>query len=178
MEAAFARYTAAPAEGKRAALEALLAEVRPVMYRAAKGITKDEAAADDVVQDALLRLVSPGLEAFQGRGSFTSYVIRIARNVAISSLRRDEPAELPQLADEAPSPEAELIAEEEQATLAAALLRLRHRRPRWAKAIALSLEGRSNAEIAEALGTCLINARQLVFRGRHALREIINNAHG
>src|ERR1700712_4151672 len=78
----------AQAEGEReAAFRAGLLEVVPALHRFAVSLTRDPAAADDLVQDTLLR-------GWRGRGGFTpgtnleAWLFTILRNVFYSQHRK------------------------------------------------------------------------------------------
>lgn len=57
------------------------------MYRVAIAVVRDPAMAEDVVQDALLK-VWDGLDQFRGDAPLRAWVLRITHNTAVSTLRR------------------------------------------------------------------------------------------
>lgn len=72
------------------------------MFRVAISIVQDSALAEDVVQDSIIK-VWDGLANWRGDGSLRSWILRIAHNTAVSTLRKihDEawdPAKLPDTA--------------------------------------------------------------------------------
>jgi len=81
----------APAE-RRAALEALLADFRgPALAAIHKTLAScgvDRRHAEEALQEAILKLLGGGLEAFRGLAAPRTYFVRIAVNAAIDLIRR------------------------------------------------------------------------------------------
>lgn len=73
--------------GERDGADALLREIRPLVYRWAWVKTADADDADDVTQMVLLR-VHARITDFEGRSSFTSWLYRITANAAGEMHRR------------------------------------------------------------------------------------------
>src|SRR5689334_1572146 len=69
------------------AFEQLLEANGPAMRRLAYSMLGDQAAMDDVLQTAYVRAFR-GLEAFDGRSSFGTWLHRIVANAAVDELRR------------------------------------------------------------------------------------------
>ncbi len=88
-------------------------EVRPMLVARARTITGDAASADDIAQDALLRLWSMG-NRLDGYDSPRSVAMLIARNLAIDHLRRQRPSSeiLEFMGPLQPSPEEQMILRE------------------------------------------------------------------
>jgi RNA polymerase sigma factor (sigma-70 family) len=100
-------------------------------YRLARGLTGNTCDAQDVVQDACLRAFQ-GLDSYAG-GNPQAWILTITRNAALSFLARKnsrglvmsgDAAEAERVADPAATPEANVIAQAEAATLEAALAAL------------------------------------------------------
>jgi RNA polymerase sigma-70 factor, ECF subfamily len=92
----------APADAvdPNASMEELVTILSPAMFRVAKSIVSDRALAEDVVQDALLR-VWQHRDDYRGDAPLKNWVLRITHNCAVSALRkrRDEvrdPSVLPE----------------------------------------------------------------------------------
>jgi len=88
--------------------EALYDRVAPPAYRLARAITADPAAAEDVVQEAFVRVLRRR-DALRERGALDAYVTRAVRNLAYNHLRRRRSAgaaraELERRADRATAP--------------------------------------------------------------------------
>lgn len=60
------------------------------LYRLARGILRNEAEAEDVVQDTYVRAFTH-LEQFRGESSLSTWLSRIAMNEALGRLRRQKP---------------------------------------------------------------------------------------
>ncbi len=67
-------------------LSALVAEHGDSIYRVALSVVRDPALAEDIAQDTLVKAWL-ALPTFRGEASLKSWVLRIARNTAISTLR-------------------------------------------------------------------------------------------
>src|SRR5262249_41626511 len=57
------------------------------LYRLARGILRDDAEAEDVVQDTYIRLFTH-LEEFRGEASLTTWLSRITINEALGRVRK------------------------------------------------------------------------------------------
>lgn len=78
---------AAAKAGDRGAVERLLRAHYDRVHAVCRRITGNDADADDAAQEALLSIVR-GLERFDGRSSFATWVYRIATNASLDELRR------------------------------------------------------------------------------------------
>lgn len=78
--------TAAQA-GDRGALDKLLRRHYDRMYAVCRRITGNEADAADAAQEAMIAVVR-GLNRFDGRAAFGTWVYRIATNASLDELRR------------------------------------------------------------------------------------------
>src|SRR3954466_10550159 len=74
-------------EGRADAFEQLIRRYNRLLFRAARGIVRDDAAAQDVVQDTWLRAFL-GLRDFRGQSSLATWLTRIALNEALTHQRR------------------------------------------------------------------------------------------
>jgi RNA polymerase sigma-70 factor (ECF subfamily) len=82
-----ARSTTAPsADPNPDDLSALVAAYSEPIYRVALSVVRDPSLAEDVAQDTLVKAWI-ALPTFRGESSLKSWVLRIARNTAISSIR-------------------------------------------------------------------------------------------
>lgn len=84
-------------------LHQLVVEHADAVYRLALSIVRDPALAEDVSQDTMVKAWL-ALPTFRGDSSLRSWVMRIAHNTAISTLRTRraavmDPAEMPERAD-------------------------------------------------------------------------------
>ncbi len=168
--------------GDRASFDRLLREHVPRLRARMLAATGREDDADDLVQEVGVRALA-AIGTFDGRSAFSTWLFAIGKHVAIDYIRRrlvrraqtrtlgggESGDDLP--ADPAPSPLARIVASERAAALEAALGRLpeRHRRA----LIMRCVEGRTCAEIAEALGTTPNAASILIYRAKSELRELL-----
>ncbi len=73
--------------GDMRALEALLRRHGRTLYRAARAILRDDAEAEDAVQEACIRAYR-SLNTFRGEAKFSTWLVRIAMNAALMRRRR------------------------------------------------------------------------------------------
>ena len=73
--------------GDRAALEALMRRYNQKLYRTARSILKDDAEAEDAVQDAYL-LAFRAIGDFRGGSQLSTWLVRIVVNEALGRLRK------------------------------------------------------------------------------------------
>src|SRR5262249_26248959 len=75
--------------GETALYEILMRRYNQRLYRAARAILKDEAEAEDVMQEAYVRAFQ-NLHQFEGRAPFSAWLLRIAVNEALGRRRGRE----------------------------------------------------------------------------------------
>jgi RNA polymerase sigma-70 factor (ECF subfamily) len=135
---------------------------RGALVTYARGILRDHAHAEDVVQEAYLRLTDAAgpraIEEPQG------YLYRIVRNLAVDGRRRARPeadeTQLSAIAADRPSPEAEALHRDQLRVVNAALAELPER-----GRIALEmhrLQGCKLREIADHLGISITQTHTLI----------------
>lgn len=73
--------------GERALFEILMRRHNQRVYRIVRGILRNDAEAEDVMQDAYVRAYQH-LEQFEGRSTFVTWVSRIAMHEAFARLQR------------------------------------------------------------------------------------------
>jgi RNA polymerase sigma factor (sigma-70 family) len=136
------RAASALPEERRAALEELLADCRgpalAAVHRVLAACNADHGLAEEALQEATLKLLAGGLQAFRGQAAPRTYFVRIAINAALDAVRRRvRRRELGDLADRlsaGPSAEEQLA----DAQLRDALLRcLEELPPRYRQSVAL-----------------------------------------
>lgn len=173
-EAEVQRLVEAARRGDRDAGRRLYqASVRPV-FRAVRALVRDEAEAEDVVQEAFVRALSD-LSRYRPRpgARFASWVAAIALNVARRRARwwrravgDDRGAER---ADERAGPDDALDAERRKAVLLRALAELS---PRDREVVSLRYGAElTAAEVGQALGLGEANVRKICERQRTKLLE-------
>lgn len=136
----------------------------------ARRMLGDPAEAEDVAQEAMLRLWQTAPRWRAGEARVSTWLYRVTANLCTDRLRRrrtvalDEAAEPP---DPAPGAVAALMAADRAAALEAALALLP---PRQREAVVLRhLEGLGNPEIAEVMDIGVEAVESLIARGRRAL---------
>jgi RNA polymerase sigma-70 factor, ECF subfamily len=73
-----------------AAVRSLTTRYNRRLFRVARSILRDDAEAEDVVQETYVRAFT-GLDMFRGDASFGTWITRIAMNEALGRLRRRRP---------------------------------------------------------------------------------------
>jgi RNA polymerase sigma-70 factor (ECF subfamily) len=73
-----------------AAVRAITARYNRRLFRIARSILRDDAEAEDVVQETYVRAFI-GLDLFRGDAAFATWIARIAMNEALGRLRRRRP---------------------------------------------------------------------------------------
>lgn len=156
--------------GDLGALEALMRRHNRLLYRTARAILRDDAEAEDAVQEAYLRAYR-ALHAFRGESKFSTWLVRIAANEALMRRRRNARAAAVVPIDAAAELQAEGKAGDDM------LRRLLEKRidalPDDYRAVFVlrALEELSVEETAVALGIPQATVRTRHFRARSLLRE-------
>ncbi len=177
------------ASGDKDAFELLMRRHNQILYRAARSILKDDAEAEDAVQEAWL-LAYRAIGNFRGDAKLSTWLVRIVINEAISRRRkRSRGAEVIQLNGETQE-DREAAEENVNQTLPEqpehAARRAQTRRLLEAKIDELpdafrtvfvlrALEELSVVESAVALGIPEATVRSRFFRARALLREALSN---
>jgi RNA polymerase sigma-70 factor (ECF subfamily) len=175
--------------GDEEAFVMLVARYQQPMLRLARSIVPSQAVAEEAVQDTWLGVVR-GIERFEGRSSFKTWLFRILANrarsagsqehpgVPIESLQAVDPARFDaegQWADPlerwAEESEDRLDAATWAPILKAALEDLPSRQRQVV--ILRDIEGLTSDEVCAILGLSGGNQRILLHRGRTALRETL-----
>jgi RNA polymerase sigma-70 factor, ECF subfamily len=151
------------------------------LYRLSLRLTGDPAAAEDVVQEAFVKLMA-GADRIEGRSRLATWLYRVAYNASLDRLREQKRlVPVPDDEDEAPlplptrhvpfgrSPEAMLRDVETRQALEDAIGALPHTLS--AAFLLRDVEGLSTAEAAEALGLSEANLKVRLHRARLLLRE-------
>lgn len=160
------------ASGDQRAARELANLFLPISLRYARRMMGDEAEAEDVAQEAMLRLWRIAPEWQSGRAKISTWLYRVTANLCIDRLRRksnlglddvDEPA------DPGHSATARLQAQSRNDALQDALSALPHRQR---QAVVLRhIEGLSNPEIAEIMDISARAVESLTARGKSALAD-------
>lgn len=158
--------------GDGEAFEALLRRNLDAMYAIALRITLDEADADDVVQEASVR-VWRALGTFRGEARFSTWVFRITTNLAVSHVTRRQAVAV-DLAEHEPASHAADPARrvEDGARLEAALEAVGRLPVEQRSCLVLrESHGLSYEEIAEVSEISVAAVKGRLFRARQTLAE-------
>ncbi len=168
---------AAYARGETAATRALTLRLVPRVMGYASRLLGDRAEAEDVAQEAMLRLWRAAAKWRAGEAQVSTWLYRVVANLCTDRLRarqrrRTEALEAaPEVADRAAGGDAGLIEADRAAALEAALRELPDRQR---QAVVLRhLEGLSNAEIAEVMEIGLEAVESLICRGKRTLVALL-----
>ena len=147
-----------------------------MFYAAAYRMCSQAQEAEDIVQDAFLKLWNKPEAYDASKGAkFTTWFYRVVTNMAIDHLRKQKPHTKPEvldyMADKAPLADDVLEERDQQDALEAAIQSLPERQK-----IALNLcfyEGLSNKEAAEILDVGVKGLESLLMRAKKALKEAL-----
>ncbi len=170
---------AAYRDGDPQAARLLIARLGPQVFRLARRLLNDFHEAEDVTQEAFLRLWQTAPAWPKGGPTPAAWLLRVTANLAIDRLRRrrqsialhDLPDALPELADSAGDGVSALVAADRLSALEVALSQLPDRQR--VAVVLRHLEGLSNAEIARHLGMSIEAVESLIARGKRRLIELL-----
>ncbi|HEY7410908.1 MAG TPA: sigma-70 family RNA polymerase sigma factor [Vicinamibacteria bacterium] len=166
-------------EGDPHALDALLKQYQPHVYRFGMRMCGDPQAAQDVLQETLLA-AARALRGFRGASSVSTWLYTIARSFCIKSRRRSvfapevvslesQPAAARRAADTSPDPERQLADREIRSALESAIGALE---PGHREVLVLrDVEGLPAAEVAEVTGLSVAAVKSRLHRARASVRE-------
>lgn len=160
--------------GDRAAARSLTLRLGPLAYRVALRMLGDRAEAEDLAQEALLRLWKIAPEWRTGEAKVSTWLYRVVTNLATDRLRRRRGVgldEAPEVADGTASALERMIDADRAQALQLALAQLPARQR---QAVVLRhLEGLSNPEIAAAMEIGVEAVESLTARGKRALAALL-----
>ncbi|MBZ9850144.1 RNA polymerase sigma factor [Mesorhizobium sp. CA14] len=158
--------------GDPAAVQAMVARKLPRILALATRMLGDPAEAEDVAQETFVRIWRHASGWRQGHARFDTWIHRVALNLCYDRLRRRRERtidELPEVADEAPLPDA--MPGDEERKVNQALQRIA---PRQREAIVLVYyQELSNVEAAGAMQVSVDALESLLARGRRALQAML-----
>ena len=169
--------------GDEGAVRALVQRYNRRLFRVARGIVRDDAEAEDIVQETYVRAFT-NLDAFRGNSRLGTWLTRIAINEALGRLRRRRPrAELAELnsavaaqviAFPAPPP-ADPEAEAGRAEVRRLLEQCVDALPAPLRLVVIlrDVEGLSTEATAAALGIRPETAKTRLHRGRGRMRAAL-----
>jgi RNA polymerase sigma-70 factor, ECF subfamily len=158
--------------GDRAAASALVEAVSPGLWRVAWRLLRDASEAEDIVQEALIRMWKVAPDWKPGRAKIETWLYQVATNLCFDRLRKAgrfvEESSAPEPQDTSPLPDADLVGTglRERIDMAMAQLPDRQR-----TAIVLTHYESLPAKTAgEIMGVSVDAMESLLARGRKALR--------
>ena len=165
--------------GETALYEILMRRYNQRLYRVARAILRNDAEAEDVMQDAYVRAYQH-LNQFAGKAAFSTWLTRIAVNEALGRLKsrnRFDQLDMDEKYEEtfmgpqenAPDPEVKASAGELRELLEAALLEL----PEQYRTVVMlrDIEEMTTSETAAALELTEENVKVRLHRGRLMIRN-------
>ncbi|MFY8146599.1 MAG: RNA polymerase sigma factor [Rhodobacter sp.] len=163
------------ANGDPWAARALTLRLTPRLLGFAAWMLADRTEAEDVTQEAMLRLWHMAPDWRQGEARVATWLYRVASNLCLDRLRKSRPRGLEEVAepeDAAPGAVARLIEADRMLALDKALAALPDRQR---QAVVLRhIEGLSNPEIAAVMDIGVEAVESLVARGKKGLTALLS----
>ncbi|HEY7232306.1 MAG TPA: RNA polymerase sigma factor [Pseudolabrys sp.] len=163
------------ARGDERAFQQLARRHLPAMLGLARRMLGNAAEAEDVAQEALMRVWTHA-PRWRPLALFRTWLSRVVINLCLDRKRRAPWVDLEaagEIADPSPGASEKAETDERERMVAAAIDRLP---PRQRNAIMLTYsEGMSNAEVAEILDTSVSAVETLLMRGKQNLRRALGN---
>jgi RNA polymerase sigma factor (sigma-70 family) len=163
------------ANGDPWAARALTLRLTPRLLGFAAWMLADRTEAEDVTQEAMLRLWRMAPDWRQGEAKVATWLYRVASNLCLDRLRKSRPRGLDEVAepeDAAPGVVARLIGADRMLALDKALAALPDRQR---QAVVLRhIEGLTNPEIAAVMDIGVEAVESLVARGKKGLTALLS----
>jgi RNA polymerase sigma factor (sigma-70 family) len=166
------------ANGDAAGARLLTSRLVPRILGYAGRMLGDRTEAEDVAQEAMLRLWRVAPDWRQGEAKVSTWLYRVTTNLCTDRLRSRQRRrqtsleDAPDVEDSAPLAEAVMIQSDRTAALAAALGKLPERQRE--AVILRHIEGLANPEIAEIMDIGLEAVESLIARGKRALAATLS----
>lgn len=165
------------ARSESTAVRQMVTRKLPRLLALAARVLGDRMEAEDVAQEAFLRIWQQAPRWEIGRASFETWLYAVALNLCRDRLRRRREvyaAEPPDMTDPSSEPDRGLHDRDNIRTVESALARLPERQR---EAIVLQYyEELSNIEAAAVMGVSVDALESLLARGRRSLRAFLENA--
>jgi len=162
------------ANGDKTAAQALTMRLTPMVFSLANRVLNDRAEAEDVAQEAMLRLWKMAPDWRQGEAKVSTWLYRVASNLCTDRLRKRKGIGLDEIAepkDETPDMVTRIHTVNRAAALRQALEKLPERQR---KAVVLRhFEGLANPEIASVLHISVEAVESLIARGKRSLGVLL-----
>ena len=164
------------AAGDADAARSLATRYTPLVFAHAVRMLNDRAEAEDVAQEAMLKLwrQAPGWDV-EGGASVRTWLYRVTANLCIDRMRKTRPIGMPDdldIPDDGPGAEARLQAKARKLALDEALMQLPDRQR---QAVVLRhIEGLGNTEIAQIMDIGPRAVESLTARGKRSLAALLS----
>jgi RNA polymerase sigma-70 factor (ECF subfamily) len=177
-------------KGREAAYRELLRRYERPVFSLVFRMVRDRTIAEDLAQDTFIKVLNH-IDRYRPEFKFSSWLFKIANNVAIDHLRKRQlntvsmdgsphagtAAEIEatsfELADQSETALQEMVSRELGSAIEVAIAQLR---PEYRSCILLRhVEGRSYEEIAATLDLPLGTVKTFIHRARHQLRELLEH---
>ncbi|MFT4701155.1 MAG: RNA polymerase sigma factor (sigma-70 family) [Yoonia sp.] len=172
-----AALLAAYASGDRDAAQALASRLLPGVLGQATRMLSDRIEAEDVAQDAMMRLWKIAPDWRDGEAQISTWLYWVVANLCTDRLRKRKRSgaigmdQVAEPADPAPGAPEQIQTNARMAALSDALAQLPERQ---AQAVALRhLDGLANPEIAEIMDISVRSVESLTARGKRALASLL-----
>ncbi len=164
------------ANGDAAAASMLTARLTPVVFGHAYRLLGRRADAEDVAQEAMLRLWKIAPQWRQGEAKVTTWLYRVVANLCTDQLRRAPHAALDAVAEPEDSTASVTQQMQSRARLDALQSALACLPDRQRQAVVLRhIEGLANPEIAEIMDITVEATESLTARGKRALARALSS---
>jgi len=164
------------AKGEPVAIQAMVARKLPRILNMAARLLGDPVEAEDVAQEAMLRIWKQAGKWKPGQARFDTWLYRVALNLCYDRLRRrrETPVEtVPDMVDEGPAPDRGILAAETGQRVQQVLMRLPQRQR---EAIVLChYQELGNIEAAQLMGISVEALESLLSRARRTLRTSLSD---
>ena len=171
--------------GDQAALEALLREVQPQLYRFSMKMCRHTEDAEDVLQDSMMTLART-VRDFRGASSLSTWLFSVARSFCIKKRRKSKfapeheesleglaPGEREGIVGSEPDPHAQAENAQVWRQVQAAIQQLD---PDHREVLVLrDIEGLRAKEVAEVVGISVAAVKSRLHRARGELRERLSS---
>ena len=164
------------ANGDGAAAQSLTLRLTPRAFAQALRMLGDRAEAEDVAQEAMIRLFRQAPHWRQGEAKVTTWLYRVVANLCTDRLRKTRGVALDAVAE--PEDEAKSVAQKMQDAARSDALQaaLQDLPERQRLAVVLRhIEGLGNPEIAEIMEISVEAVESLTSRGKRALAKALAN---